>query len=396
MKKFLFLFLIIFSNSLSANDKEVLIYKDFLQEPVSFSESSFLKSFKNSKDYKRFFNNFVEDREETSRLLENNSLMDVLNVCYLTYLQEDTDKYSLSKQEGKYCLYNLATSGVRESFAYIANYHFNEYKKILVSENRVDVNELIKVSYYFGLADSFSLDYELGNPIIEVNTFNFNGFIEDSLVKVNNKEVLRSYYNSAKLLSINLPLNSLVFASNYTNFFIDLAENYKNSFSEENLKIFDGMKKGNYRVFEKDMIEINEKDNEYLSKIDFKNISDIQNLCSDAIFGRGDFKIKSNIPEFCLSQLSVNELSSESSYDLALYFYLVAKNQTEENLINSILNKSVFWLAFSNELGHSKSKNLFKRILVENKENGFQQYIKEYNNGRKISKLLIDNKIKSN
>lgn len=396
MIKFLFLFIIIFNAPSFANDKEVLIYKDFLQEPVSFSESVFLKSFDNSKDYRRFFTNFVKERELTTQLAENNSLIDVLNVCYLTYLETEKEKYKLSKEEGKYCLYNLATSGISEAFSYIANYHFNEYKKTLYKDSKVDVDELIKVSYYFGLADSFSLNYELGNSILEVDTLNFESFINDSLVKVNNKDVLRSYFNNAKLLSINLPVNSLILQNEYSDHIKNISENYKTSFLDEDVKLFDSIKKGNFRILENKMKEINEEESEYLSNINYKESSDIYKLCSDVIFSRADFKIKSNLPEFCLSQLSFNELNPDASYDLGFYFYIVANSQESIEVKKTLLNKSIFWLSLSNLLGHEKSLNLFKRILVENKDKGFNDYIVEFNNSRKLSKLLIDKKIKNN
>ena len=53
------------------------------------------------------------------------------------------------------------------------------------------------------------------------------------------------------------------------------------------------------------------------------------------------------------------------------------------------------WLAFSSELNNNKAFNLFKKILVENKDNYFLEYIINFNNSRKKSKLLIDNKIKN-
>lgn len=395
MKKIIILCLIIFSNFLYANENELSLYKDFIQDPISFSNSEFFKSFNRKSDYKRFFNAFVNDRELKDKLIESNSLKDVMNVCYFTYLEKDKDVYHLSSKEGKYCLYTLALSGIKEAFDYIANYHFLEYKKTLYNNNRVDVDELIKVSYYFGLKESFDLNYDLGNEVLNSDIVNFEGFINDSLVKVNNKDALRSYYNNSKLISIELPVNSILLSDNYENFWIDFSNNYKSSFNEEDNRIFDGIRKDNYRFLKDSLYDLNEEENEYLNSIDFRSSESVYDLCSRAMFAKNDFRIKSNIPEFCLSQIALNNFYNEAAYDLGLYFYIVSQEQDNEEK-RKLLNKSIMWLAFSYQLDNNKAFNLFKKILVENKDNYFQEYIINFNNSRKKSKLLIDNEIKNN
>jgi hypothetical protein len=383
-----------FSLKTFASEKEVLIYKDFLQDPVSFLESDFYKSFKNAKDYKKFFNDFVNDKDSAKGLIQNNNLKDVLNVCYLTYLNDNNDIYNLSSQEGKYCLYNLGLSGISDSFGYLANYHFKNYKKILYKESRVDINELIKVSYYFGLKDSFSLNYDLGNSTVNIDYIDFDAFMVDSLVKVNNKEVLRNYYKNAKILSLDLPLNSIV-TEGYENYFIDISEKYKKHFEESDINIFESFRKGNYKLIKKDLEIINEN-NSYIENINFNDFNSISEMCADALFSRNNFKIKSNIPEYCLSQIALNELSSYASFNLGLYFYFVSKQEDDNIKINYLLKKSILWLALSYELNHEKSFSLLKKILIENKDNtSFNEYIIHFNNSRKISKLLIDRKIKN-
>lgn len=394
MKKIIILSLIILSNFLYANENELSLYKDFIQDPVSFSESEFLKSYNSKEDYKRFFNAFVNDRELKEKLIEKNSIKDVLTVCYFTYLEKNKEVYKLPKKEGKYCLYNLGLSGITEAFDYIANYHFLEYKKTLYSNNRVDVNELIKVSYYFGFNQSFDLNYEVKDSFLDSNIVNFEEFINDSLVKINNKEALKSYYNNSKLISIELPVNSLALNSKYENFWIDFSDKYKQNFNEEDLRVFEGIRKDNYRFLKDSLYDLNEEENEYLNNIDFKETNSVYNLCSNAIFAKNDFRIKANIPEFCLTQIALNNLHHLAAYDLGLYFYFVAQEQTEDSK-RKLLNESIMWLAFSSELGNSKAFNLFKKILVENKENHFSEYIINFNDSRKKSKLLIDNKIKN-
>lgn len=395
MKKTVFLILAMISNFLYANENELSLYKDFIQDSVSFSESEFFKNVNNKKDYKRFFNSFVKDRDLREKLNEKNSIKDVLTVCYFTYIEKDKEIYQLSKKEGKYCLYNLGLSGVKEAFDYIANYHFLEYKKTLYSNNRVDVNELIKVSYYFGFNQSFNLNYEIKDSVLDSDIVSFDEFINDSLVKVNNKDGLKSYYNNSKLISIDLPVNSLALNTEYEDFWITFSDNYKSSFSEEDIKTFEGIRKDNYRFLKDSLFELNEEENEYLNSIDFRDVESVYDLCSRAIFAKNDFRIKANIPEFCLTQISLNNLHSDSSYDLGLYFYIVSQDQTGDNK-RDLTNKSIMWLAFSSELGNDKAFNLFKKILVENKESYFSEYIINFNNSRKKAKLLIDGKIKNN
>lgn len=395
MKKIIILSLIIFSNFLYANENELSMYKDFIQDPVSFSESDFLKSYNNKKNYKSFFNTFVKDRELKEKLIEKNSIKDVLTVCYFTYLEKDKEIYNLPKKEGKYCLYNLGLSGIKEAFDYIANYHFLEYQKTLYSNNRVDVNELIKVSYYFGLNQSFDLYYEIKDSFLEPNIVSFEEFITDSLVKVNNKEALKSYYNNSKLISIELPVNSLGFSSNYENFWIDFSNKYKQKFNEEDLIVYENIRKGNYNFLKNSLYDLNKKENEYLNNIDFKETNSVYNLCYDALFAKNYFRIKANIPEFCLTQISLNNLHDSAAYDLGLYFYFIAKEQEDGSYKTDLLNNSIIWLAFSYELGNDKSFNLFKKILVENKGSNFSKYITNFNNNRKTSRLLIDKKIKN-
>tara|TARA_B100000073_G_scaffold348150_1_gene365363 strand:+ start:1537 stop:2724 length:1188 start_codon:yes stop_codon:yes gene_type:complete len=394
MKRIIFLVLIIFSNFIHANENELSLYKDFVIDPVSFAESDFFKSFNNTKDYKKFFNIFVNNKELKEKLIQENSIKDVLTVCYFTYIEKDKEIYNLPKKEGKYCLYGMGLSGIKEAFDYLANYHFLEYKKTLYSKNKVDVDELIKVSYYFGFNQSFDLNYEIKDSILNFDIINFEDFINDSLVKINNKDALRSYYNNSKLISIDLPINSLVLNSQYENFWINLSDNYKKSFNDEDIKVFDGIRKNNYRFLKDSLFELNGKENEYLNTIDFKDIESVYDLCSRSIFAKNDFRIKANIPEFCLSQISLNNLHSESSYDLGLYFYIVSQENTGDNK-RDLINKSIMWLAFSSELNNNKAFNLFKKILVENKDNYFLEYIINFNNSRKKSKLLIDNKIKN-
>lgn len=395
MKKTVFLILAMISNFLYANENELSLYKDFVQDPVSFSESEFFKNVNNKKDYKRFFNSFVKDRDLREKLNEKNSIKDVLTVCYFTYIEKDKEIYQLPRQEGKHCLYNLGLSGIKEAFDYIANYHFLEYKKTLYSNNRVDVNKLIKVSYYFGFNQSFNLNYEIEDSVLNSDIVSFEEFIDDSLVKVNNKDGLKSYYNNSKLISIELPVNSLALNTEYEDFWITFSDNYKSSFSEEDIKVFEGIRKDNYRFLKDSLFELNEEENEYLNTIDFRETESVYDLCSRALFAKNDFRIKANIPEFCLTQISLNNFHSDSSYDLGLYFYIVSQDQTGDSK-RDLTNKSIMWLAFSSELGNDKAFNLFKKILVENKESYFSEYIINFNNSRKKAKLLIDDKIKNN
>ncbi len=149
----IFLFLLFTQKVFSTETNiESIMYKDLLINQVNFSESDFQKTISNN--YKKFFNKFVIDKELKEKLIEKNSLSDVLNVCYNVSQSLYTDFFKGEEIEGDYCLKSYVYSGSKEALYYLSTLNFNRYKVELLLNKRNDLTFLYKSVFYSGMAEN--------------------------------------------------------------------------------------------------------------------------------------------------------------------------------------------------------------------------------------------------
>jgi hypothetical protein len=410
MKKILMLTTMLLSINLqAATNYQEQIFKDFIIEPTSFVNSKFYKSTNKNSNYNRFFSLFVIDKELQKSLSDKNSLSDVLNVCYEVYLNRENDKYINNIEEGKFCLYNYAIAGSAEAYSYISTYHFDKYKEIIVSKNKIDVNNLIKMSIYAGLSDSSHIK-KTTEGVLPMKNISFQEIINQPIVKIKNKNILTTYYNKGLLSSLDLPVNSTMYKTFDLEHYTKISNEYIEALPEDNrddIKMFKDLKRNGFRALQQKLVNLHkvkdqDKGNpdilEAVKLLDGKESKGFKKICKDSLYGDTQYELIDNTPEFCLLQISLNDLDRESSYDLGLYFYARGNNiQKDMELRNKFYKKGLTWLALSYELGNVNSKKVFKRILLSFKsnKNEFNEIVQIFSFERKMARLLIEKKVRN-
>jgi hypothetical protein len=372
-------------------DYEKEIYKDFVIEPISFSQSKFNKSFSKIKDYKKFFNTFILDKELKLKLIEKNNLSDVLDTCYNIRLGLSKEIYLNNKNEGEICLKTLALSGSKEAFLYLSILNYDLYKNDLVFNKKNNTNYLMKSVYYNGIANS--MPYEQTSEKTDKMTIDF--IINNKLTKINNKNILYYYYNNSVLFGLNLPVNYIS---------LSVEENYYSSKTltfEENLidtpKVYKDLSRNNFKSFFNQIKELNPKED--INDDNVKNLDYFKNLCSNFLFDKTDIVLPKGSADFCLAQISINNQDKHSAYQLGLYYYALAKaiktNNPDLDDYKEYYYKSIPWLALSFELGYKESSKILKVMLSSlNKDKvEFLNILKEFNKGRIHASALINKKI---
>lgn len=398
MKKIIILSTCILSTGLNAETNYKLdIYKDFIIEPISFINSNFYKSINKKIDTNKFFNSFVLNKDLKNQLIKNGSMSDVLNICYNIYLDRNNKNYINNAQEGKYCLYNLALSGNKQAYSYISTYHFDKYKENIIMNSKIDVDSLIKMSVYAGLGESSDINLK-DDGVLKNEALSFSNIVQNPIVKVENKNIFNTYFNEGILMSVDLPVSySLSYYSQYNeDFYSNLMKEYEEILKDDK-NIYKDFKRNSYNSL---IDKIKETNKEYeniikeIEEIDKKDYLVIKNICKDVLYGSNKYEIENNIAEYCLSQITLNNLNKDSAYDLGLYFYVLYSSATEKTK-NKYLDKSITWLSLGYELNNESSIKLLDIILKNNKENKtkYLNIIQEFNAKRKIAKMLIEEKI---
>jgi len=405
MKKLLILTIMILSGQLYAeNNYKEDIFHDFIIDPINFSNSIFNKTLSKSDDNNKFFNTFVIDKEFAKSLSTNNSISDVLNICYEMYANREQDKFEKLPNEGKLCLYHYAVSGYSEAYSYISMYHFDKYKEIIVFNNEVSVDNLIKMSVYAGLADSSHIKSSK-KGILDSQITSFTDIISQPVIKIKNKNILNSYYNQGTLLHLALPINSSTYNAVNQDFYNEIIQSYESKLEENSGIIYKDIRKNNFKTLQQSIINDHQVDNitkkyqgivDEVTALNPKSSSDFSKICKDSLFGYKEYQIDKKLAEYCLVQTTLTEMNGNSAYDLGIYFYVLASNISDDaELIVEYNRSSLVWLALSLELGNPNANKVFTRIMLNPIFKDKQiEVIKEYNFNRKIARSLIDQKIK--
>lgn len=388
MKKIIFLIGLLSSYNINAN--ESIIYKDLLINNIDFSNSQFEKTI--GRNYKKFFNKFVLNKEIKEQLIENDSLSDVLNICYNMSLGLKKEVFFNDEKEGEYCLKSYAFSGSKEALLYLSTYNYDLYKKVIIEQNFNNKDLLFKSVFYSGLAENNF--YYNNSGLLKTEFVTYDYILSDKVNNINSKEEIETFFNSSLLFDYELPVNDLI-----NNLNEDHYKEINNKFEKEigEDKIFKDIKKNNFSSFIKALEENNPEED--FSDLDIKDYENFKDICSKNLLNQSELSLPKFYAEFCLGNIALNKKDKEAAYDLGLYYYAIGKSLKKNNpkLFFKYYENSIIWIALSYELGNSNSMPLFKSLLSSLNEDKdfFKKSIFLFKKERVYSKNLILGKIKN-
>jgi hypothetical protein len=389
------------SASYAKQDYKLEFHKDLISNEIDIFNSKAFKGI-NSANYKQIINNHLIDKKIAKDSINFKSLDDLATTCYM--LSTDNDIFIQDLKESEHCLNILTKSGVSIASEYKAIRYFDNYKNILIKDQKVSIENLVNASIWFGIAEGMSeivINTE-DSKLSSDNKINFDQMLGSKFMKLKNKDVLKSYFNYGLMFSAEYPLNNLfnknIIVNDYKKAEIKYTQDQK---SEDSKLKFELLSKKKY----KELIEIYKDENKenmlatkLLETIDHKNKKTLNLLFNNIMYGKNGLIKDSETAEFGLFVLSTKELNAEASYKLGLYKYALATSEKDilpdDKLV--YFNSALSSLAIADESNYSNAYIVVKNIFAHYKTDKRQldQIVKKYNRYRKNAKLLLTNKIK--